>query len=219
VLALSPIQSGSGGEYLGLVDWAGRVRSLPLEAFPFDNQPGGFEPRAGVALSPDERSALVGTSSELRLVHLPTGQSRRLGTPRAPVNTLEWLDARFALLATSRDAVVANLAIVDVRTGRRRDVGQTTSIVVTGRSRAVHTPPGGGITTLAANGVRLSHHAGGTRLALLYPHLPGPYAMAVPGRVELRAGRRVVVDLRTGALVLDKTYDHAPSDAVRLAGT
>ena len=43
--------------------------------------------------------------------------------------------------------------------------------------------------------------------------------MAVPGRVELRAGRRVVVDLRTGALVLDKTYDHAPSDAVRLAGT
>jgi hypothetical protein len=42
--------------------------------------------------------------------------------------------------------------------------------------------------------------------------------MAVPGSVDLRAGRRITVDLRNGALVLDKSYNHPPSDVVPTAG-
>ena len=44
--------------------------------------------------------------------------------------------------------------------------------------------------------------------------------MAVASSPDLRAGRRVTVGLHAsnGALALDKSFDHSPSDAVPLAG-
>jgi hypothetical protein len=53
---------------------------------------------------------------------------------------------------------------------------------------------------------------------MLYPQTGGPYVMAVPGSVGLRAGRRITIDLRSGALALDQRYNHPPSDAVPSTG-
>lgn len=221
VLALSTEKRGGATPTLAVVDWSARIRSLPLPGLEFDNAPSGQEPTSGVALSPDEQTALVGSSRRLVAVHLATGNQHLFNAPRSVVTRLEWLDSRHALLVTQpslTSAEAARIWLLDTRTGRRQLVDEATSTIATGLGRLAFTPPRGGITTLTADGTQLSHHAGSTPLATLFPQAPGPYVMAVPGSPDLRAGRRVTIDLRNGALALDKTFDHSPSDAVPLAG-
>jgi hypothetical protein len=216
-LAVAPGDGGAGR--LALVDWAAGVRSLALAGLAFDTVRGGAEPSAGVALSPDERRVLVASASGIVLAGLDDGELRRFDAPGSPVAQLAWLDARHAVLVAQRSASAAGrIVLLDTHDGTQRTAGRSRSIVATGRSRIAFTPPEGGITTVTARGARLSHHAPEARLSMLYPQVSGRYATAVPGPVDLRAGRRLTVDLRDGALVLDKSYDHAPSDAVPTAG-
>jgi hypothetical protein len=172
-----------------------------------------------VALSPDEQTTLIAASSGIVLLSLTDGHIRRFDAPGSRVTQLAWLDARHAMLVTQRSPSAAGrLALLDTHYGTQRTVGRSSSIVATGQSRVAFTPPEGGITTITSRGRRLSHHAPKTELSMLYPQATAPYAMAVPGPVELRAGRRITVDLRNGALVLDKTYNHSPSDVVPTVG-
>ena len=219
LLALSPNQGDSHGPRLALVDWSARVHSLPLAARSIDTTSDGHEPSATVALSPDEQTALVGSSHGRMLVNLANGHARSVIDPGDPITQITWLDARHALLVTQHSALVLRLALLDLQTGTRRVIGESSSIPATGPSRVAFTPPEGGITTITANGRRLSHHVDKTPLSMLYPQAPGRYAMAVPGSVGLRPGRRIVVDLRTGALALDKSYIHRPQPSHALANT
>jgi hypothetical protein len=221
VLALSTDAGGGARPTLALVEWSARIRSFPLTGLEFDNEPSGQEPAAGVALSPDEHTALIGSSRGLAAIELATGNQHDFSAPRGVVIRLEWLDSRRAVVVTEPDMTSADAAriwLLDTRTGRRELVGESASTIATGPGRIAFTPSRGGITTLTAHGAHLSHHAGSTPLSMLYPQTPGPYIMAVPGPVELHAGRRLAIDLRNGALALDKHFDHAPSDAVSLAG-
>ena len=218
LLALSPNQGDSNGPRLALVDWSARVHSLPLAALSIDTTSDGHEPTATVALSPDEQTALVGSSHGRTLDNLTNGHARWITDPGDPITQITWLDTRHALLVTQHSALVSRLALLDTQTGTRRVIGESSSIPATSPSRVAFTSPEGGITTIAANGQRLSHHIDNAPLSMLYPQAPGPYAMAVPGSVALRPGRRIVVDLRSGALALDKSYDHSPSEAVPFAG-
>jgi hypothetical protein len=219
VLALSPNRPVGAAPRLALVDWTAHLRTLPLAGFQVDNIPDGQEPSASVALSPDEQIARIGSSQALIAINLATGRQHAFRAPRDTVSQLAWLDARHALLTTQRNSDPTRLALLDTLSGTRRTVGETTSIPASGPGRLAFTPPEGGITTIAANTTRLSHHAGTTPLSMLYPQTGSPYVMAVPGAVELRAGRRITIDLRTGALALDKTYNHPPSDAVPRTAT
>ena len=221
VLALSTEKRGGATPALAVVDWSARIRSVPLPGLEFDNAPSGQEPTSGVALSPDEQTALVGSSRRLVAIDLASGNHHFFSAPRGVVIRLHWLDARRALLVTQPSLTSADAAriwLLDTRTGRRQLVGESTSTIATGPGRLAFTPPQGGITTLTADGTQLSQHGGSAPLSMLYPQAPGPYVMAVPGSPDLRAGRRVTVDLRNGALALDKSFDHSPSDAVPLAG-
>jgi hypothetical protein len=202
VLAVSTEAGGGALPTLALVDWSARIRSLPLPGLEFDNAASGQEPTSGVALSPDERTALVGSSRRLVAIDLATGNPHIFSAPRGVVIRLEWLDSRRALLVTQPNLTSADAAriwLLDTRTGRRQLVGESGSTIATCPGRLAFTPPQGGITTLTAHGTQLSHHAGSTPLSMLYPQAPGRYVMAVPGSPDLRAGRRVTVDLRNDA--------------------
>jgi hypothetical protein len=222
VLALSSSANDAAPPALALVDWSAGIRSLPVAGLEYDDAASGQEPAAGVALSPDEQTALVGSSHGLVAIGLASGDQHTFGAPRGAVIQLEWLDSQHAMLVTQPSLDAANpgrISLLDTHTGRRRVVGESTSIVATSRSRLAFTPARGGITTLTARGTRLSHHGASTPLSTLYPQTPGPYVMAQPGSAASHAGRRITIDLRNGALALDKTYNHPPSDAVPLAGT
>jgi hypothetical protein len=140
----------------------------------------------------------------------PAGQG-----PGLPVRQLEWLGVRYALLAAQGSAASPMaLSIVDAHTGTRRAIGLGSpgSRVVTARGRVVVARPRGGLSVLTARGAVLATHR---TKAPLFLHQPaGPYVMAQPQDEMEAAGRRIVVDVRSGALVLDRTFDHAPSIVV-----
>jgi hypothetical protein len=215
LIALTQEEHESGG-LLASVDFSGKsyVHSgEALDATVFDNQPGGHEPSAGLALGPGERRALLVTSSSLLAIELPSGAMFRLAAgPGLPVQQLEWLDGRHVLLAAQESAAVpAALSIVDSQSGTRRAIGSGSpgSRVVTAPGRIVIARPAGGISVLTAGGASLAHHR--TRTPLFLLQRAGHYVMAQPQDQMEAAGRRIVVDVRSGALVLDRVFDHAPS--------
>jgi hypothetical protein len=153
-------------------------------------------------------------------VDLRGGRLQHLGALRHRVDQIRWLDTRHVLIATQAAAPAqARISLLDLRAGHGpRVVGETSSIVAVSPGRFAFAPTGGGVVVMASTGTRLSHHARATHLFMPYPQVGDRYAMAVPDSEALRAGRRVVVDLQDGALVLDKSFDRPPSAGIALAG-
>jgi hypothetical protein len=208
----------SGG-MLAFVDFSGKSLVLTgeaLDATVFDNQPGGHEPSAGLAIAPGERRALLATSRGLLAIELPGGAMSRLAAgPGLPVDQVEWLDGRHVLLAAQESAgMPAMLSIVDALTGTRRAIGSGSpgSRVVTAPGRVVIARPAGGLSIVTAGGASLAYHR--THAPLFLLQLAGHYVMAQPQDEMEAAGRRIVVDVRSGAIVLDRDFDHAPSIVV-----
>lgn len=217
-IVLVLVDNRSGRCELAVVDPSGRARYLPLpDRVVASDAATGNVPFALVALSPDERSVLVASSRGILAVSLTSGATRRLGRPPgapayATATSLAWLNARHALIASERNPSKPDaISIIDTKSGKHLPAqnGSPGSIIVTAPGRAAIATPHGGISVIAANGTRLAHHPTRVPMSLLQPI--GPYVMGQPQAELGTAGRRFVIDLRSGALMLDRTYDHAPS--------
>ena len=218
VLALAPLRPEPGDASLAIVDWHGGVRTVPLPGFAVDYVRGSRQPFAMLAFSPDQTSVLIGSSHSLVAVTLTTGRIRRLKPTGGAVEQLAWLTADAAVAVTRRSwNSSTRVILLDLGSHRQKVVGETTSLIAPIARGVVFAPTDGGVTTFTANGALLAHVAGTDSLMLSIPS-SGAFVMAVPKADHLGPGRRVVVDARTGALVLDQEFDRAPCYVTQIAG-
>ena len=218
VLVLAPLRPEPGDASLVIVDWHGGVRTIPLPGFAVDFVHGSRQPLATLALSPNQTSVLIGSSHSLIGITLKTGRIRRLRPTGDPIEQLAWLTAG-AAVAVTRHAwnSPTRVVLLDLGSLRRRVVGETAGVVALIADRVAFASSTGGLTTFSATGDLLGHAAGTDSLMLSVPS-SSPFVMAVPKAEDLGPGRRVVVDARTGALVLDQEFDRAPSYLTPIAG-
>ena len=221
VVSIAPLRAESGEPSLLLVDWRGVARTISLPGFVPDFIPNGNEATVMLALASDERRLAVASDRVLRVIDLTTGHSHSLRPPGAPVQQLAWLTPGRVLVVTQRSATdPMRVVIVDVGSGRVRLIGESIWFAAPLAGNVVFAPVAGGVVTFASTGVQVGAAAASEPLALSpsFPASLTPYVLLMPSTLDFKAGRRVIVDARTGAVVLDAEFDHAPCDITPIAG-